>query len=716
MTYTYPHDMENEFRMDRVLSGGVINQDSCSVSGGRLGMAPSHISQYVPFEGAGPRQLMAGVERDYANAVWWVAIDAAYVTNPDDENDMYHTEDVMIDDIFTKYSADGDKIRHNDFATTYVVSHGMDTGQVYVTEVPYYMSHHTLWGFKLIRTKLFNSLRKGMVVRGDKVLAHGPSRLPDGNFAFGQEVNCSYLGTFNTNEDGCGAGMSVKDIYRTEMYNVTEIFVESNQLLTNKHGNADYYKPLPSVGDKLNAKGLIAVKRDIRKAYGLNNMTKSALQRTIRPFDMEIHALPFAEVIEVEVISGPRAMTDDMPSGFVSYMDSLVNKRRTHLKHFMDLDRQYAEHARQNGMKDYLRHPSAHIPMVAAERELGACPANKAKPSIIINESVCSGYYVRIVTRKINVPQLGHKFTGLSAEKFVICDFKPDNEMPTDKWGRHSLFNANPVGVVNRNNPSQLFQQYTTDACFHTRRVLLEMAENGASYNELWDYLVGFYELASPNTHRIVTQLLAIEERPAFITNILQTRIDLEDEIGDDHLGVNIVGRLIDTKYRPPYDVVTFTDGCGNLRTSKYKCRVSNKYIWAMEKIGKHASASSIPLRQNCGFAAKQSSQQKRIAQISTKPSRVFGESEFRAIVANGGPKLAKRLITILSNPRASKLMADEALQHLGFMNIEDLEYRSLGMNVLRHLLLCYGIEIEYIPEVSEEVRVLTPEELGEPL
>ena len=697
---------EADFRMDRVTSGGHVNQDACEISGGRLVMVSGHIAQYVPFANAGPRQLRAGVEAEYAKATWHIAIDA--------------DEDIVIDTIFNKYDVDHDKIKTNEFNTTYVISHGLKSGRVYCTEVPYYMSHHTLWGFKLVHTPLMESLQPGLYIEADhdKILAHGPSRLRNGDWAFGAECNCSYLGTFNTNEDGCGASLEAKEVFKTEMYTVTEFFVESNQVLINKYGEDNgYYKPIPSVGDVLGSQGLIAVKRDMRKAYSLCNMTNRALTKTIRPFDQEIHALPNSTVIEVEVIKGPRSNTDDMPYEMVRYLDSLSANRRKHLQTFQDIDRRYLMRARDNHKEDYLRHPSSHVKFVDAENEIGQTPKNKTRPSVILNEAVCSGYFVRIVTRKINKPQLGHKFTGLSGEKFVICDFKKPEDMPTDKWGRHSMFNANPVGVVNRNNPSQLFQQYTSDACFHTRLKMLAMRDAGESIEAIWDYLLGFYLLASPNSYRMATTLLDKSEIPAYIDTIMDYRIDLEDEVGDLHLGVNIVSRLNGTVYQPPRDVVTFRDSCGNLRTSKYPCRVSNKYLIVMEKIGKHASASSIPLRQNCGFAAKQSSQQKRITQLSSKPSRVFGEAEFRAIVANAGPELAKRLITILSNPRASKLMADEALSHLGFMDIEDIEYRSLGMNLLRHLLQCYGTGIEYMEsDAGEVVRVLTAEELGEEL
>ncbi|AFI55440.1 hypothetical protein TSMG0157 [Halocynthia phage JM-2012] len=659
--------------MDRVLGGGGLNGLATQISGGRLGMAKPQFGQYIPQLDAEPPQLLSGTEADHADSTWDIRIES--------------DSQVQILKIIDKYRVDGDRVFNN--PEQLIVYKDLDTFEIGSVVLPKFMSHHTTFGFSLINRRDIN---EGDILEPNAILAHGPSKTKEGNFAYGREVNTAYIGTFGTNEDGAEAAMAVKGMYKSEIITETEIYVDSNFTLLDLFGDSDYFKPLPSIGDTLNPMGLLAVKRELRNNFKLLNTSKRALSEVQRPFDQEIYNLGGAEVIDITVIKGKKVKTDNLPGGLVSYLDALANNSYYSHRQVIDLDNQLRRNAMRNAGGVYRRHPSWHISVRDAERLVGERIPNKPEPSITRTDAVISSYYIKITTRKINTPKLGHKFTGLQAEKFVICNFKPDEDMPTDKWGRFSHFNVNPVGVINRNNPSQLLACMESDACYHTRRQMLEMQKEGADYSKLWDFLIEFYRLISPHTHALVAMLTTDADRTEHVKYVLENRIDLEIELGDPHNGYPTISAIKGTPYYPPRDLVKFRTAGGKMVMSRNPCRISNKYVYPMEKIGSHSSACNIALRQSTGFAAKHSSRLKKYSPMSTQSSRCFGESEFRDIIHKAGPKVARLLMNLNSNALATKRMADELLTNLGLVDLSDVsDYPGRGLSILKHLMECFG-------------------------
>lgn len=683
--------METDFNVDRVTTGGGLNSTATSISGGRMGMVKTQAGQYMPTLDSEPKQLLCGTEEDYADATWDVRIDS------DDQ--------VQIIAIIDKLRPDGDRVYTN--PEKLIVYKNLRTYSIGSVTLPKYMSHHTTFGFTLVSAR---EIAVGDILEPNTVLAHGPSKKSDGNFGFGRETNTAYLGTFGTNEDGAEAAFAIKGMYQSEVFTETEIYVDANFTLLNLFGNDEYFKPIPALGDKLNAVGLLAVKRELRKSFRLLNTSKEALRTVQRPFDQEIYNTGGAEVVDITVIKGKKVRTDNLPKGLVTYLDALSNNATTQHRRILELDTQLRKEAYRNsgGQKKYTREPTWHIAVRDAERLVGDRIPNKPEPSITRNDTVISSYYIKITTRKINTPKLGHKFTGPQAEKYVICNFKPNEDMANDKWGRFAHWHVNPVGVVNRNNPSQLYQCYVTDACFHTRNALIDMKAKGASFEELWEYLTEFYRLVSPDTFALATRVCPVALRPEHLQSVLDTRINLKDEVGQDHIGLNTIEALTGTVYEPPFDVVTIRDGKGDLVTTCNPVRVSNKYIFPLEKIGSHSSACNLPLRQSTGFPAKHNSKLKKYAPMSTQASRAYGESEFRDIIAKAGIGVARLIMNLNSNALATKQMADQLLTKLGFVDMSSApKFTGRGLSILKHLMNCFG-------HTLVNVETPKPNELGD--
>ena len=672
--------MSNEFVIDRVTTGGGLNPEGARISGGRLGMVKVQNGQYVPIIDSEPRQRLSGTEGCHAKAVWDVRV----------ESDC----DVLVIDIIDKYRPDSSRVFSNPEYT--IVYKSFDDHSVGSLTVPKYMSNHTTFGFSLIEKP---KVTIGNVLKANEIIAHGPSRKSDGNFAYGREVNTAYHGVFGTNEDGATASFSVKDMFKSEIFTETEIFVDSNEALLNLFGTDDYYKPLPSIGEKLSPMGLLAAKRELVKTFRLTNTSKSSYRKVQRPFDKTISNVGGAEVIDITVIKGKKTKLDNLPAGLVTYLDALASNTNIRDRRILELDKKLQMDARRAGNK-YQRDPTWHIMVRDAERLVGERIPNKPEPSITRGDAVISGYYIKVITRKINTPQIGHKMTDDQAGKYVICSFKSDEDMATDDWGRVAHFEVNPSGVVNRNNPSQLYNCFVTDACFHTKRQLNEMKAAGADFSTLWSFLCEFYRLISPNSFELVTKYLKPESYQAHLDKVMSHRIDLDDEIGQSHMGNNTVGRLKGTPYYPERRPVRFRTAGGEMVKSVNPIRISNKYVYAMEKIGSSSSACNLPLKQSAGFASKLDSKAKKYAQFSTQASRCYGESEFRDIIAKAGIGVAKDIMNFNSNGIALKEMADQLLSTSGFVHMENApKFSGRGIGILKHIMACYGMEFEYREE-----------------
>ena len=670
---------QNGERIDRVTTGGTLNQFIGGVSGGRIPMINNQLGQYLPLVNPETRQQMAGVEGDYAKGTADIRIES--------------DEEVILHSIIPKFKYQPGIVESNSAKS---VIYRTKTGQLAEVEIPAYYTAHTWACSTLHETDTFKSATPGDIFGSNEVIAHTRTRTKEGNLAMGRELNMTYLGRFGTNEDGVEVNSTALAKLESEKYEVTEIFLQGDELLLDIYGNNDDYRGLPIPGEFVKENGMVAGIRRVRRAFTPINMMRQNLKKPQHPFDSKYRQSKGMEIVEVEVYRDARGDFKHMPKTQVDYLDRLADNALEKHRRILEIDA--AE--RRNKGHNYPRHPSFQIAVTTAERHLyaaGELPANLVKEAKIIPSARPTisdktyTYYIRIVSKGKVKPTLGHKLTNFHGAKAVICAIRPPEEMPKDKWGRISDINANPAGVSNRNNPSQLIEGFKNDACFHTLRHLKTISSKEDQLN----YLAEFYRLCSLETYR--SFLFAGEEgQLAHLDYVLNSRIDITDEPGDPTTTIAIVGMLKDTPYYPPRGHVTYKDENGELVTSKALVRVANQHIFMLDKIGKYSSACHIAVRQALGFTAKLSARDKALTHISNSPSRLIGNTESRALFGNMDAKAVRYMLHTGNSVQFNRNQITKILE--GELMLEpdlDTPYVSRGLEFFTSIMRTYGHDLK---------------------
>jgi len=679
-------------RIDRVTTGGNMNQFIGSVSGGRIPMINNQLGQYLPLINPEPRQQMSGLEQDYAYGLADVRFEGVPVQSVSGDME-YPDHEVVLHSIIPHYRHEPGVV---DVVNGESVVYRTHDGLLAIVEIPNFYTSHSWSCATLHKTDAFKTATPGDIFGSSDVIAQTNTRTAEGNLAFGRELNWSYLGWFSSNEDGSAVSKEALPLLESEKYEATDIFLQADDILLPIHGDGVDWQALLSPGNIVPENGMIAATRKMRKSFSPVNMMKRNLRIPQHPFDLKYRHAKGSEIVEVEVLRDNRGDFKHMPKGQVAYLDRLADNCLERHRKILEID---ALERRNRGPR-YDKHPSWHIAVVQAEQQLyaaGELPEHLVKEAKIIPsarptiQDKTYTYYIRIVSKGRVKPTLGHKLTGMHGEKTVICATPDPEEMPLDKWGRRGHINVNPAGVSNRNNPSQLIEGFRSDACYHTRRKLLTIS----SREEQLAFLLEFYRLASLESYRSIS-LKSLEEQYQHLDHVLANRIDLVDEPGDPGTTIAIVDMLEDTPYYPPRDHVTYRDHDGTIVTSHALVRVSNKYTFTLDKIGKYSSACNIALRQYMGFTAKLSAKDKATTHISTSASRLIDNTTTRALFGNLPSEAVRYMLHSGNSIKFNKNQLTKFLQ--GELMLEpdfETQYVSRGLELFTALVRTFGHDLD---------------------
>lgn len=660
-------------RVDRVTTGGGSTPFITSISGGRVPMLNNQELQYMPLIRPEPPQQMSGTEACRAKALRDIRFDAE--------------GEVVIVEQFPLYQVIPGQI---DKPTgTGIVYRCMKTNKLCYIEIPDFITEHPWVCASVHQTPVLANASRGQMFHGNEVIAQTSTRTADGNIAWGRELNVGYWGRFGTNEDGVMMSKTAAPKLASERYDETETYLHGDDILLNLYGNDAFFKPTLSVGDVVPQHQTVLGIRSNRRLFAPVNLTRQSLSTPQHPYDRKYRHCKGGTIVEIEVIRNGRGDFKHLPKEQVMYLDAMAASAMRKHRRILEID----QRERREQGKDYQRHPSWHIAVRNAEARLTMAGEHSianvsAQPSI---RDKSFTYYVRIVSKSVVIPTLGHKLTGRSGNKAVVCSMLSPERMGVDQWGRYLDIIANPAGVSNRNNPSQLTESYINDACYHTRRHLLAMNNS----KDQLDHLMEFYRLCFPEVYRTLTKYATEEDRYEHLETVLQTRIDGIKEAGEPGTGVEIVDILEDTPYNPPFGRVKFVDNDGVLKESKAMVRVANQYIYVLERIGVYSSACAIPVHQPRGFSAKLTKDDKAMSYISTTNVRSIGGTETRLLFGNVDPDEAAAVMNRGNSIEAGKDRLDSIFKGaLMVLDNRDRRYSTRGLDLLRGISRAYGCDL----------------------
>jgi hypothetical protein len=279
--------------------------------------------------------------------------------------------------------------------------------------------------------------------------------------------------------------------------------------------------------------------------------------------------------------------------------------------------------------------------------------------------------------------------------KGVICDIRPDEDMPVDASGNRAELIMDGTSTVKRMNPSRLIEQYLNACSRELTTRVREAVQEKATKEDLNNLILPYYTINNPQMLELVTDddgsLL-----DNHISKILEDGIRLWIPPDNEPEAMDVV-RKLRTEYPPVFGPVTYRGMSGEMVTTVNNVLIGSMHIMLLEKTGRNYAAVSSSKLSPFGIPAKLTSADRNAAPCRIQPIR-FGESEVRLFAAFVGGRATSDLFDRTNNPVVRKVIQERLLREKQPTNINTMvnrrEYpagKGRVLELIRHFADCSG-------------------------
>ena len=302
------------------------------------------------------------------------------------------------------------------------------------------------FGFRY-NTEELDKIQVGDLIPKDSVLFKSTSYDEYNNYRFGVNATFCYTSDVKTTEDAILVSKSFADKFRCVEVESITVSVNDNDVLINLYGDENNYKCFPDIGETIKDKIICATRRinndQIFYDFKETNLRKINFSEDVlcteqgsggKIIDIKVYSNKTLEEME---INENHAQVTKYYKNELRYFKELVESTQDVVHENKDHSRNY----------NYVYKKSKDV----LDENVKWCEQQGKKPfSNMIIEF--------IVEREVPLKE-GSKITGLFGNKGVISKILPDDEMPVLENGRVVDVQFNCLGVINRLNSFQLFEQ-----------------------------------------------------------------------------------------------------------------------------------------------------------------------------------------------------------------------------------------------------------------
>ena len=302
------------------------------------------------------------------------------------------------------------------------------------------------FGFRY-NTEDLDKIQVGDLIPKDSVLFKSTSYDEYNNYRFGVNATFCYTSDVKTTEDAILVSETFADKFRCVEVESITVSVNDNDVLINLYGDENNYKCFPDIGETIKDKIICATRRinndQIFYDFKETNLRKINFSEDVlcteqgsggKIIDIRVYSNKTLEEMEINEY---HAQVTKYYKNELRYFKELVESTQDVVHENNDHSRNY----------NYVYKKSKDV----LDENVKWCEQQGKKPfSNMIIEF--------IVEREVPLKE-GSKITGLFGNKGVISKILPDDEMPVLENGRVVDVQFNCLGVINRLNSFQLFEQ-----------------------------------------------------------------------------------------------------------------------------------------------------------------------------------------------------------------------------------------------------------------
>lgn len=385
--------------LDPVLLGtGALSVLKPTNSSPRVQMYMSHIGQALVIEGATPRRIQTGIEREFGKYTFNVKMPC----------------DAKILKIIEKYpkSIGRDSISENPL--TLIIYEDEYTKEVGMVEIKRYHCEHQYFGFSYVLTEEARKLTVGSYVKKGTILADSPNIDQYKNWCYGIESNVAMMSVPAIIEDGVVVRKGYLEKLKTKGFETRIGSFGKSKYPLNLYGDKENYKPFPDIGDRIRDDGLLMAFRDYDDLLGPIEMTPEALMKPDFMYDKLVYAKAGAKVIDINVNHDINGGFHPTPEGMVGQVNKYNNTARVYYQAII------SEHAK---LRDPLKiTPQFHrllVEALAFTNNPGSIKA-QGKINYTYRRAALDDYRVEIAFEYDIKPNIGFKLTGCQGDVGIV--------------------------------------------------------------------------------------------------------------------------------------------------------------------------------------------------------------------------------------------------------------------------------------------------------
>lgn len=553
------------------------------------------------------------------------------------------------------------------------------------------------YGFQYDHSVLDN-LKEGDVLEKGTTLTRPTSYDEFDNYGFGQNVNFMYRIDMFTIEDAIVVSDEFAKSFVSTEVELVKVTLNDNNFLGNNYGNDEIYKCFPDIGEDIKDNKLC---------------TWKILNNSQILFDMKNSNLKKSMVSDI----------DFWNSGTIVDIDIYCNKKRDQI-----LDTKYNKQILSYIDMDI----DFHEEVYSVTQELidrGEKVSNAIKEwnktsRELLNKDEETGYKIKdennsvfsniiiyfLVKRKVGLSK-GQKLVGRYGNKGVISAIKPVKEMPHFGNGEvvHIIFDS--LGVPNRLNIFQLYEQSVTAQMRQIRDHLRTLTDLKEKERILFTFLKCYNE---EQAQRVYEDYLAENPTKQDKENYFKRYIETYgifvhiESFWHKKLMWDSVNEVYDTfDFLKPYDIYFWQKD-----TQRWARQIKREYVGYMHVMKlKQSSKKGLSVRStgpinNYGLPDKSDDAKKFIIRHSNTPVR-SGRQETENMLMFMNPEyIVKEFLFQRNSPVARMELGKELMSN--YQGVYDIDATGLMTNKNVEMLEVHLLQMGYELEFQYDILDLT--------
>jgi len=668
-------------------------------------MYTGHLGQALGISGAEQRRTMSGREAEYGKYTF--------------ASKMPH--DATVVEIIKKYPSNfgHNSIKSNpETVVIYEIADGSRSIEYDCLVMEQHCLNHQHFGFEMKATEHLGALREGSFISKDTTLLQSPNIDADGGYKLGINAKVAYLTHPSLAEDGLMIRRGFLDKLKFTTYETRTIGYGSKAFATGAYSNGEGFKPIPVIGDKIRADGVVCSLRDMIKQTAGADQSIHYAGVVDTMFDSIIYAAPEGEVVNVTLIT--KDQMNDNPQHMQTEIE-YSNYYMAYQKSIVDAYNKLAKYTKQRYGREPKLGNTFHRLLVAARTIIESKNAQQ-RIKLSQRKEPLDNIHVEFLIKYTHVPNVGSKATGNHGDKGVICKIVDDEYMPVDANGVVADIGMEPS--ISRMNLGRYYEPYINSASDKVHRTICQVLgvkpfkpttlSMSPQVMQCWNLYTEYLQVINPEANLVCNDPNVICET---LEHIVLKNIFTWIPINHPRRLRDVVKIIMDDqRFRPNIGPITMKLPTGKVITTKSKILIGDLYIFLLQQTGSDWSATSSGKTQIHGLLASTSRSTKYTTPFKDQGTRIFGESEMRIIAAYCGGNVAAHLHNINNNPTLHRVNCDNILNASKPTKIKDVCHGTdlsvsgnAPVNLSRHLLECYGLELYYQPYDSRAASTQTP-------